>query len=97
MRRVRKGLKRPRETGFIVTWDVDSVDRSVAHRVHYFVFGTTVTAKGRLYRYAGFVERPGVRYLGQSVIFVPPALLREVEAFLARNGVSHEATRATLG
>ncbi len=97
MKRVRKGLARPRESGFIVTWDVDSLDRVTAHRVHYFVFGTTVTAKGRIYRYPGFVERSGVRYLGQSVIFVPPALLGEIDAFLARNAVSHEATRATLG
>ncbi len=97
MRRVRKGLARPRESGFIVTWDVISVDRTTAHRVHYFVFGTAVVAKGRLYRYRGFVERAGVRYLGQSVIFVPPGLLGEIEAFLTSNGVSHEATRAILG
>lgn len=97
MMRVRKGLARPPESGFIVTWDVNSVDRVAAHRLHYFMFGTTVTADGRLYRYRGFVERSGVRYLGQSVIFVPPSLLCEIDSFLVRNGVSHEATRATLG
>ncbi len=88
---------RPRESGYIVTWDVNSVDRATAHRVQYFVFGTTVSSKGRLYEYPGFVERDGVRYLGQSVVFVPPALLREIDSFLAVHGVAHEATRATLG
>ncbi len=97
MGRVRRGLGRPPETGFIVTWDVDSTDRVTSHQVQYFMFGTEVLTKGHLYRYLGFVEREGVRYLGQSVIFVPPRMLREIEAFLARHGVAHEATRATLG
>ncbi len=80
-----------------MTWDVNSVDRATAHRVQYFVFGTTVVSKGRPYEYVGFVGRDGVRYLGQSVLFVVPALLWEIESFLAVNGVTHEATRATLG
>ena len=97
MKRVRKGKARPKESGFIVTWDVNSADRAAAHRLHYFMFGASVTSHGRSYTYTGFVERDGVRYLGQSVVFVPPSHLREIDSFLARNGVDHEATHATLG
>lgn len=97
MKRVRRGRSRPRESGFIVTWDVNSLDQVAAHRVHYFIFGATVHSAGRLYLYPGFLEKEGVRYLGQSVVFVKPSLLRGIDAFLSRNGVDHEATLATLG
>lgn len=97
MRRVRRGRARSPDTGFIVTWDVNSVDRMAAHRVQYFIFGRTVTSGGRVYQYPGFVDREGVRYLGQSVVFVRPAFLQEIDAFLSVNGVDHEATRATIG
>ena len=80
-----------------MTWDVNSVDRTAAHRVHYFVFGATLRSGNHVYSYPGFVGRDGVRYLGQSVIFVRPSLLREIDSFLSCNGVDHEATPATLG
>lgn len=96
MKRVRRGKGHPRESGFIVTRDVEGVDRAAAHRVQYYMLGTTVTANGRVYRYPGFVERDGVRYLGQSVVFVRPNLLAEIESFLAGRSVDHEATRAIL-
>lgn len=97
MRRVRRGRSRGRESGFIVTWDVNSADQASVHRLRYFVFGSTVNVGGRVYHYRGFVERHGVRYLGPSVIFVKPALLREIDALLSRIGVDHEATAAVLG
>ncbi len=97
MRRVRKGKRRATESGYIVTWDVDSVDRIASRRLYHFIFGEAVTSKGRVYNYPGFVEKEGVRYLGQSVLFVRPHLLREVDSFLARNGIEHEATRAIVG
>ncbi len=97
MRRVRKGKRRPRATGFIVTWDVDSADTSMVNRTRRFVFGDTANSRGRNYRYPGFIEREGVRYLGQSVAFVPPNLLAEIDGFLTRTGVEHEITPATIG
>jgi len=69
MARVRKGRQRSRESGFIVTWDVDSKDRPTTAHVYRFVYGDTTRANGRTYRYPGFVEKEGVRYLGQSVLF----------------------------
>ena len=97
MRRVRKGRARPRESGYIVTWDVDSTDHVTANRLRRFVFGDTAISRGRTYRYPGFVEKEGVRYLGQSVIFVRPALLTEITAFLSGIGVDYEVTLASLG
>ncbi|HEX9340420.1 MAG TPA: hypothetical protein VF992_04530 [Thermoplasmata archaeon] len=97
MGRVRKGKRRSRESGFIVTWDVDSADRPTTARVHRFVYGDVASSNGKVYRYPGFVEREGVRYLGQSVLFVRPSLLAEIEAFLSAMRIDHEATPASVG
>ncbi len=97
MRRVRRGRTRGRESGFIVTWDVDTREQAVANRVRYFMFGATRYARGRVYRYPGFLEQEGARYLGQSVVFVQASLLREIDAFLSLNRIDHEVTPAVLG
>ncbi len=97
MRRVRKGKARPRESGYIVTWDVDSADHATANRLRRFVYGDTAIARGRTYHYPGFVEKEGVRYLGQSVLFVRPHLLGQITAFLSGSGVDHEVIPASLG
>ncbi len=96
MRRVRRGKTTGHGFGFIVTWDVDSADRATSERVRRFVYGQTVHVKGRLYHYAGFVERDGVRYVGQSVLFVPSALLRVIDSRLTALGVDHEAIAAVI-
>lgn len=54
-------------------------------------------AKGRLYHYPGFIEEDGIRYLGQSVLFVPASLLSAIDARLTRFGVDHEAIPASVG
>ena len=97
MARVRKGKRKSRESGFIVTWDVDSKDRATAARVYRFVYGDVTTPNGKIYRYHGFVEREQVRYLGQSVLFVHPGMLREIDGFLASHGIDHEVTPAIIG
>lgn len=97
MARVRKGKRGARESGFIVTWDVDSKDRGTTARVYRFVYGDTTSPNGKTYRYKGFVEREGVRYLGQSVLFVRPSLLANIDGFLSSHGIDHEMTRATIG
>jgi len=94
---VREGKANGRESGFIVTWDVNSTDRAVAHRLQRFVYGDTARANGREYRYPGFIEKRGVRYLGQSVIFVRPNLLGELVDFLSRTRIEHEVTAAAIG
>src|SRR2546425_3684218 len=83
--------------GFIITWDVDSRDKSVCGRLHRFIFGYVLEKNGREYRYSGFIERPGVRNLGQSVLFVIPELLSELRQFLDANRIEHVTMSASLG
>ena len=95
VRRARK--QRPTHlTGFIVTWDVDSRDKPVCGRLHRFIFGYVLAKNGREYRYAGFIDRPGVRYLGQSVLFVIPELLSELRQFLDANRIEHVTISASI-
>src|SRR5438093_12910153 len=86
---VREGKAIGRESGFIVTWDVNSSDRAMAHRLQRFVYGDTARSNGRDYRYPGFVEKTGVRYLGQSVIFVRPNLLCELVDLFSMSRIVH--------
>jgi len=96
VRRARRGRRGPL-AGFIVTWDVDSRDASLCARLRRFVYGYTLRRGPRIYRYLGFVEREGVQYLGQSVLFVTAPRLGELQAFLRDQGVAHVVTTATLG
>ncbi len=83
--------------GFIVTWDVDSRDARMCGRVRRFVFGYRTTAANRSYPHEGFVYREGVRYLGQSVLFVTRPRFEELRTFLHGAGVEHHVTTATVG
>ncbi len=87
MERARQDMRRVRGSGFVVTWDVDSRDRSSADRITAFLWGKKVRSRGREYTYEGFIGRDGVRYIGQSVLFVLPHRLAEIRAFLGKNGV----------
>jgi hypothetical protein len=95
VRRVRSQEGRP-GTGFIVTWDVDTRDRGQCSRLRRHIYGYALRAGRRRYRYPGFVEKEGVRYLGQSVLFVPPRWIRELrEAFRALK-VEHAVVLASI-
>lgn len=83
--------------GFLVTWDVDSSDAAAAARLRRFVYGDMSVHGGKVYRRPGFVERNGVRYLGQSVLFVRPPLLGEIQGFLESHRIDHEVTSAAIG
>ena len=80
-----------------MTWDADSRNASLCARLKRFVFGYETRKQGRVYRYPGFVERDGVRYLGQSVIFVMNASLPALESFLESNGIDYLVTAAGIG
>ncbi len=86
-----------RMEGFIVTWDVDSASRRQCTRLRFFVFGKTVSSQGRVYRYPGYVELEGVRYLGQSVLFVRESRLASLREFLLHEGIPHVVSEAWLG
>ena len=94
---VRKGRRSGRGIGYLVTWDIDSRGRRAADRVRHFVFGRRVRAHGRAYGYPGFVFQEGVRYLGQSALFVVTARKGELCAFLGALGIDHEAIPAAVG
>ena len=83
--------------GSILTWGVNSSDRAAASRLRRFVYGSFAERGGRTYRYPGFVEKVGIRYVGQSVLFVPSALLAEIDSFLIGAGVDHGTLPAGLG
>ena len=87
---VRQGKQKVRGSGYVVTWDVDSSNRSMANAVWMFIHGRSVRTDGREYTYPGFIERDGVRYLGQSDFFVLPHRLRELTQFLASKRVEYD-------
>jgi len=43
------------------------------------------------------VEREGVRYLGQSVLFVTRTRLEELRSFLHKEAVDHVVVEASIG
>jgi len=91
---VRRTKSKTRGAGFTVTWDVDSRDRSATNRLQAFLYGRRVVKDGREYVYEGFVWRDGVRYLGQSTVFVLPHRLTELTAVLAASGIDYEISDA---
>ncbi len=86
-----------RLSGFIVTWDVNSKDRAQCGRVRRFVYGDKTEVNGKPYTYPGFVHRDGVRYIGQSVLFVTRDHLGALCDFLRSNGLAPVVTEASLG
>lgn len=93
---VRKGKSKVHGGGFVVTWDVDSADRSASFRIWAFLFGRRIRTGDREYAYEGFVWKDGVRYLGQSVVFVLPHRLPEILEVLGRCGIDHEVDTGIL-
>ncbi len=96
VRRVRRQKSSGFE-GYIVTWDVDSADAALCARLRRFVFGYNSMKAGRTYRYPGFLDRPGVRYLGQSVVFVPAEALGPLRSYLLSEGIDHVAMLGAVG
>jgi hypothetical protein len=80
-----------------VTWDVDSADAALCARLRRFVFGYVSDKAGRRYAYSGLLDRPGVRYLGQSVVFVPADVLPALRSYLNREGIAHAVLLASIG
>ena len=60
---------------WILSYDVDGRDRSTASRVCHLIFGRTnrTTRDGvpAAYEQRGFIHRPGVVWVGQSVLMLP--------------------------
>ncbi len=82
----------------LLSYDVVGVARSVAARVCQIVFGRMrmdrgPAGAGRME--AGFIHRPGVVWVGQSVLVLPPADAEDLAGRLRRLGV--QVARAPVG
>jgi len=86
---------------WILSYDVDGRDRSTASRVCHLIFGrkNTTTEAGitKPYEQAGFIHRPGVVWVGQSVLILPRGDAMELRRRLEGMGVSVGLGRLTIG
>ncbi len=77
----------------LLSYDVEGPARSAAARACQILFGRVrVDAHGARRRQEGFVHRPGVVWIGQSVFVLPPRDAEELAARLRVLGV-----RVTMG
>ncbi len=72
-------------------YDVPTEIRPLKDRVNRYVFGFRLGPRpgngGRSYRYGGVVHRQGVRWIGQSVLRLPPSIADEAETLLRSWGI----------
>jgi len=77
---------------WILSYDVDGRDRAVSVRVAHVVFGrknsTTRDGHPATYDQPGFIHRPGVVWVGQSVLILPRSDALELRDRLAGMGAS---------
>jgi len=77
---------------WILSYDVDGRDRAISVRVSQLIFGrrNTTTREGRpaTYEQPGFIHRPGVVWVGQSVLVMPTADAIELRNRLEGLGAS---------
>jgi hypothetical protein len=74
----------------LLSYDVSGSARAVAARVCHIVFGRRRISERRdrsPYREQGFIHRPGVVWIGQSVLVLPPRDAAELADRLLRLGV----------
>ncbi|OGS49657.1 MAG: hypothetical protein A3K65_06825 [Euryarchaeota archaeon RBG_16_68_12] len=85
---------------WILSYDVDGADRVTAVRVCQLIFGrrnvTTHEGQAVPYEQEGFLHRPGVVWIGQSVLILPGADAQELRGRLEGMGVSVGIGRLTI-
>ncbi len=73
---------------FLLSYDAAGRSRAAAAEVCRLIFGRTrVDRDGRVRSEAGFIHRPGVIWVGQSVLLLPPGDAEELAARVRRLGV----------
>jgi len=76
---------------WMLTYDVKGSDRATAVRVCQLIFGrrNSTTREGRpsTYDQAGYIHRPGVVWVGQSVLVLPRKDADELRSRLENMGV----------
>ena len=74
----------------LLSYDVSGAARTVAPRVCQIIFGRVRISEGPAkvrYREKGFIHRPGVVWVGQSVLVMPPSDASELSDRLRGLGV----------
>ena len=88
---------------WILSYDVDGRERALSVRVAHLTFGrkNTTSREGQTMTYdqPGFIHRPGVVWVGQSVLFLPSRDADELAGRLRGMGVRVRAVPipVTLG
>ena len=83
-----------------LSYDVSGSQRAVAVRVCQIVFGRRRVSEAPehvRYREKGFIHRPGVVWVGQSVLIMPPGDAAELETRLHRLGVQVATGAVSIG
>jgi len=83
----------------LLSYDVAGSHRAVAARVCQIVFGRRRVSEGPehvRYRENGFIHRPGVVWVGQSFLILPPGDAVELASQLHRLGVRVATARVTI-
>ena len=84
----------------LLSYDVAGSDRAVAARVCQIVFGRRRVSEAPehvRYREKGFIHRPGVVWVGQSVLIMPPGDAVELETRLRGLGVRVATGAVSIG
>jgi|GEM_PF-1938541 len=85
---------------WILSYDVDGRDRSMASRVCHLIFGrrnrTTHDGVPTAYDQPWFIHRPGVVWVGQSVLILPHEDALELRGRLDTLGVSTGMGRLSI-
>ncbi len=72
----------------LLSYDATGQSRAAAAEVCRLIFGRTRTdPEGHVRREAGFIHRPGVVWVGQSVLLLPPRDAEELAGRVRRLGV----------
>ena len=83
----------------LISYDVSGAARSVAVRVCQIVFGRSASHRPPPHerRAEGFIWRPGVVWIGQSVLVLPPRDAEELAGKLRRLGVQVAEAPVSIG
>src|SRR2546426_9452888 len=83
----------------LISYDVAGSERSVAARVCQIVFGRSMNRRPPpgVRRAEGFIWRPGVVWIGQSVLVMPPRDAKELAARLRGLGVHVAEAPVSIG
>jgi len=85
----------------LVSYDVRGLDWSRRGRIHRLLFGAVSRKRSggvwKEYEYAGLLDRPNARWIGQSVVLLRPGDAEELVRALRAIEVPHSLLRVSVG